>query len=66
MEKILSCKVKRLFWDIETSPNIVLAFRTGFDLTINYDVIIHERKIICIGYKWEGDKKIIVLRWDKN
>jgi predicted PolB exonuclease-like 3'-5' exonuclease len=59
-------KVNRLFWDIETSPNIVLAFRAGYDLTINHDAIIHERKIICIGYKWEGDKKVTVIRWDKN
>lgn len=59
-------KIKRLLWDIETSPNIVLAFRAGYDVTINHDAIIHERKIICIGYKWEGEKKVTVLRWGKN
>lgn len=62
----IKAKVKRLFWDIETSPNICLAFRAGYDLVINHDAIISERKIICIGYKWEGDKKVTVIRWDKN
>jgi len=59
-------KIKRLFADIETSPNIVLAFSAGYNLTINHDAIIHERKVICIGYKWQGDKKTKVLRWDKD
>ncbi len=59
-------KVKRLFWDIETSFNIVAAFRAGYDLNIQHDAIIHERKIICIAYKWEGEKNVVVLRWDTN
>lgn len=59
-------KVRRLFWDIETAPNIVLAFRAGYEVTINHDAIIQERKVICIGYKWEGDAKVAVLRWDKD
>lgn len=58
--------IKRLFWDIETSPNIVLAFRAGYEVTINHDAIIRERKIICIGYKLEGEKEVTILRWDKN
>lgn len=59
-------KIRRLFWDIETSPNIVLAFSAGFGLNINHDAIVQERRIICIGYKWEGEKKVHVLRWDEN
>lgn len=58
--------IKRLFWDIEVSPNVVLAFRAGYEQTINHDAIIHERKIICIGYKWAGDAKPTVLRWSKD
>jgi hypothetical protein len=54
--------VRRLFWDIETSPNVVLAFRAGYDVVINPDAVVAERKIICIGYKWEGEKKVTVLR----
>lgn len=59
-------KVRRLFADIETAPNIGLFFAAGFDKTINPDAIIQERKIICIGYKWEGEKKVNVLMWDKD
>lgn len=59
-------KVKRLIWDIETSPNIVLAWRTGYKLDIGHDSIVEERKIITIAYKWLGEKKVTVLTWDKN
>lgn len=59
-------RIKRLFYDIEVSPNIVLAFRAGYDQIINHDAIIQERKIICIGYKWEGEKDVNVLRWSRD
>ncbi len=55
-----------MFWDIETSLNVVLAFRAGYDLNIQHDAIVDERKVITIAYKWGGEKKIHVLRWDKN
>lgn len=59
-------KVKRLFFDVESSPNIVLAFRAGFKLNINHDAILQERKTICICYKWQDDKDVTTLRWSKN
>jgi transcription elongation factor Elf1 len=59
-------KIKRLFWDIETSPNVVLSWRVGYDIKIDNDNILTERAIICIGYKWEGEKASHVLRWDEN
>lgn len=58
--------IKRLFFDIETSPNIVYSWRIGYNLTITPDNIIDERKIICISYKWENSDKIYSLSWDKN
>lgn len=58
--------IRRLIWDIEVSPNIVLAFAAGYDKVINHDAIIHERKVICIGYKWEGEKEIYCPTWDKD
>lgn len=58
--------MKRLFWDLETSPNVVLAFRAGYDVVINHDAIVKERKIICVGYKWEDEKDAHVIRWDRN
>ncbi len=58
--------MNRLYADIETLPAQVLAFSAGFNQTINHDAIFKERCIICIGYKWAGDKKAKVLRFDKN
>lgn len=59
-------KIRRLYYDLEVSPNVVLAWRAGYDLSIPYDSIISERKIICIGYLWDEDVKPHVLTWDKN
>ncbi len=59
-------KVRRLIWDIETSPNIVLAWRTGYKLDIGHNAIVEERKIITIAYKWLGESGVTVLTWDKN
>lgn len=58
--------IRRLFWDIETSPNIGLFWRAGFKLNIDCDNIIKERAIICIGWKWEGEKDAHILTWDEN
>ena len=59
-------QIKRLFFDIETSPNIVYSWRIGYNLTIHPQDIIDERKIICISYNWEDEDKIHTLTWDKN
>lgn len=58
--------IRRLFWDIETSPNIGLFWRAGYKLNIDSDNIIKERAIICIGWKWEGEKEAHILHWDDN
>lgn len=59
-------KLKRLFWDIETSPNVVLSWRIGYKININHDNLLKERAIICIGYKWEGEKAVHALTWDQE
>jgi len=59
-------QIKRLFFDIETSPNIGLFWTSGFKLNISPESIIKERAIICICYKWAGDDKVYHLQWDKN
>lgn len=56
---------KRLFFDIETSPNIGLFWQAGYKQSISYDNIIKERAIICIAYKWEGEE-VKALSWDKK
>jgi DNA polymerase elongation subunit (family B) len=58
--------IKRLFFDIETSPNVGYFWRAGYKQNISYENIIQERKIICISYKWEGSEKVHTLTWDKN
>jgi hypothetical protein len=59
-------RVRRLFWDIETSPNIGFFWRPGWKITIDPDNIIHERAVICICWKWEDQKKVNHLRWRKG
>jgi uncharacterized protein YprB with RNaseH-like and TPR domain len=58
--------IKRLFFDIETSPNIGLFWTAGYKQNISYDNIIKERAIICICYKWAGEEKVHSLTWDSN
>lgn len=57
---------KRLFFDIETSPNLGLFFEAGFKKNIGYESIIKERAIICICYKWEDSKEVHSLTWDSK
>jgi DNA-directed RNA polymerase subunit RPC12/RpoP len=56
----------RLFFDIETSPNIGFFWQSGYKLQVPYTNIIKERAIICICYKWENDTKVYSLNWDKD
>jgi rubredoxin len=58
--------MNRLFWDIETSPNIGFFWRPGYKVNLSHDNIIKERAIICICYKWEKEKKVHKLVWDKG
>lgn len=59
-------KIKRLFFDIETSPMIAYTWRVGWKINLNTDNIIEDWRIICISYKWEGEDKVHTLKWDKN
>lgn len=57
---------KRLFLDIETSPNIGFFWQPGYKLSISHDNIIKERAIICIAWKWAGRPRVYCRTWDKN
>ena len=59
-------KRRRLFFDIETSPNIGFFWQSGFKLNIGPQNIIKERAIICICYKWEDEKETHSLNWDSK
>ena len=59
-------KRKRLFFDIETAPNICLVFQTGYKINIDSGNIIKERAIICICWKWEDSKEVFEVHWDSK
>lgn len=58
--------MKRMYFDIEVSPNVGLFWRPGFNQRITFDQIVQERKIICICWKWEGEPVTHSVAWDKN
>ena len=56
-------KRNRLFWDIETSPNIGLFWRSGYKQNVDYGNILFERQIMCICWKWEQEDEVGALDW---
>jgi predicted PolB exonuclease-like 3'-5' exonuclease len=62
----MSREPKLMFFDIETSPNIVYSWAVGRDISLSTDNIINERKIIMISYKFAGEKKVHRLTWNKR
>lgn len=58
--------MKRLFFDIETSPNIGLFWQPGHKVSIGYESIIKERAIICAAWKWEGEEAVHSITWNKK
>lgn len=58
--------IKRLFFDIETSPMIVYSWRTGYNINLPYENIIEDWKVICISWKWQNEDKVHNLTWDEN
>jgi len=65
-KKVTKPKLKRLFFDIETSPNVVFSWNVGYKLMIPPDNILKERAIICICWKWAGESKVHELHWDNG
>ena len=55
--------VKRLFFDIETSPMVFWGWRCGQQY-MRPDQIIDNWKVICIGYKWQHEDQVYALQWD--
>ena len=47
----MTAGIKRLFWDIETSPGLDYSWRCGYKINISSDNIVREPAIICISYK---------------
>lgn len=51
---------KILLWDIETLPMIKRAWSL-YQEHGQYDEIVHDMSIICVNYKWLGEKKVYTL-----
>jgi DNA polymerase elongation subunit (family B) len=58
--------LRRLFFDIETSPNVGFFWRPGHRISLSHENIIHERQIITVAWKWQGQKTVHHLAWDKD
>jgi len=58
--------IKRMIWDSETAPNLGYFWRPGYKVRIDPDNIVKERAIICICYKWVGEKKVHSLQWNNG
>ena len=58
--------MKRLFFDIETSPCLGWFWRPSYRTRLSYDNVIEDAKIICISYKWHESDKVKTLKWDKQ
>ena len=58
-------KPQILFFDIETSPCMAWVWSTGKQY-VTPEQILEPTRIICISYKWEGEKKVHNLHWSSK
>lgn len=58
--------MKRLFWDLETSPDVVYSWRVGHELHIPAENIVKERAIICVCWKWEHERAVESATWNRG
>lgn len=58
--------IKRLFIDIEVSPNLVYSWRIGNKINLSIENIVQERAIICVSYKFQGESTVHTLTWRKG
>ncbi len=59
-------EIRRLLFDIETSPCVGWFWRPSYNTQITYNQIIEHAKIICISYKWDNQDKVYSLNWDSK
>lgn len=57
---------RRLYFDMETSYNLVASFQIGRKVFIAPENIVKERAVICIAYKWENDPTVYTFAWDRR
>lgn len=60
-------KPKVLFWDVETTYVRARIWNMGKQYVGHEKIVDGDRtKIICIGYKWLGEKKTHILKWNNK
>jgi DNA polymerase elongation subunit (family B) len=57
-------KARILIFDLETSPNVGYFWNPGYKISIGHENIVEERQIICVAYKWAGEKKVHSIAWN--
>lgn len=57
---------RKLFFDIEVSPDLVMSWGVGNKISIGHDSIVQERAVICICWKWNGEDTVHSLRWNNG
>jgi len=57
-------EIRRLYFDIETSPCLGWFWRPNYQTNLNYGNVLEDAKIICICYKWSNQSKVYHLNWD--
>jgi predicted PolB exonuclease-like 3'-5' exonuclease len=58
--------MRRLVFDIEVSPNIGWFWKPEHYMRVYHENIILEGAIICICWKWAGNRTVHSLTWDKK
>lgn len=56
--------IRRVYADIEVSPNIGLFWAPGSKVSISHDSIVRERAVMCICWKLEGSREVKKVWWD--
>lgn len=57
---------KRLIFDIEVAPNVGWFWKPEYYMRVSHENIILEGSIICICWKWEGERGVHYLTWDSK
>lgn len=58
--------MNRIFLDIETAPLVVYSWSIGRKVSLSYENILTDRRIICICWKTEGQSKVNSLSWENQ
>jgi len=54
----MTSKPRILYWDIETSQNLVAVFQLAHNDWIDPSAIVRERYVICASWLWAGERKV--------